>query len=101
MFCRLISLIAMFEIIPGLWSESNGKTDKIYCYDNDTSPYRYFASKTPYDAVKGSGIELLGDECAPVYVWTLMRHPARYGGDECWKSERMESIRDEILNNGR
>ncbi|CAK1554516.1 unnamed protein product [Leptosia nina] len=49
------------------------------CYWNGKCPYKYFGTKTPYDAVRGDirDVAVL-DQCEPVSVWMMMRHGTRH-----------------------
>ncbi|KAG6446409.1 multiple inositol polyphosphate phosphatase 1 [Manduca sexta] len=62
----------------------------LFCYWNTGCPYKYFSSKTPYNAVRGdirdSVAKLKG--CEPVSIWGLFRHGKRNPGIDFGKSMR-------------
>lgn len=72
-----------------------------YSYTDDRNPYRYFGVRTPYYVVQAKKIEVLGDDCEPIYIWGLLRHPTRYGGDECWNEEKMNGLKEKIVKHMR
>ncbi|XP_068630438.1 multiple inositol polyphosphate phosphatase 1-like [Battus philenor] len=51
-----------------------------FCHWNSGCPYKYFASKTSYNAIRGdirdSLVKLKG--CSPISIWGLFRHGKRY-----------------------
>ncbi|XP_014363395.2 multiple inositol polyphosphate phosphatase 1-like isoform X1 [Papilio machaon] len=71
-----------------------------FCHWNSGCPYKYFASKTSYNAIRGdirdSLVILKG--CEPVSIWGLLRHGKRYPSTRFGKSmNEALAIRDNIL----
>ncbi|XP_050669004.1 multiple inositol polyphosphate phosphatase 1-like [Leptidea sinapis] len=69
---KLLMIILFFRLIHF------GRS--FYCYWNTGCPYKYLASETPYNSVRGdirdSIVKLEG--CEPASIWGIYRHGKRY-----------------------
>ncbi|KAJ0179836.1 hypothetical protein K1T71_004427 [Dendrolimus kikuchii] len=73
----------------------------LYCYWNTGCPYKYFSSKTPYNAIRGdirdSVVKLT--DCKPVSIWALVRHGKRNpGGANADSMKEAIKIRDYVVS---
>ncbi|XP_065205114.1 multiple inositol polyphosphate phosphatase 1-like [Planococcus citri] len=72
-----------------------------YCYVDDQNPYVYFSSATAYSNVRSMNFEA-AKNCEPIYTWGLIKHGTTYmSKDQIESTEKLFSIRDEILKNHR
>ncbi|KAG7299761.1 hypothetical protein JYU34_016770 [Plutella xylostella] len=68
------------------------------CYWNDGCSYKYFSSKTSYDAVRGDIRDAKLGDCEPVSIWHIMRHgPRNPGPDFARKIKTALSYKDDII----